>query len=264
MAEATTSKTVLLDVANHVATITLNRPEVFNAFDEEQSYALQDALKECARNNDIRVVVITGAGKAFCSGQDLKSISGGGKRNLSESLHKRYNPIIRAMRALPKPVICRLNGVAAGAGCSLALASDLIVAAENASLIEVFVNVGLVLDSGSSYFLPRLVGSQRAFAMSTLGSKISAPEAFEMGMVYKCVPAENLDEELQKLTDYYAKAPTKAIGMMKKMLNKSFQSNLDTMLDYEAYCQEIAGYSSDYQEGVAAFNEKRKAEFTGK
>lgn len=257
-------KSLLYVKSGAVLTITLNRPDVFNAFNDEQSYELQDAFKAASRDEEVRVIVLTGAGKAFCSGQDLKAISGGGKRDLSESLYKRYNPIIRAMRNMPKPIVCRLNGVAAGAGCSLALASDIIVASENASLIEVFVNVGLVLDSGSSYFLPRLVGSNRAFELSTMGSKVSAQKAFEWGMVNAVVSAEKLDEAVAKYTDYYAQAPTKAIALMKKMLNKSFHSDLDTMLDYEAFCQKIAGDSEDYQEGVTAFNEKRKPSFTGK
>ena len=258
------SEAVLLEIKDRTAYITLNRPDVFNAFNDDQSYALQDALKEATRNDEVRVVVLTGAGKAFCSGQDLKDIAEKQNRSLSDSIHKRYNPIIRAMRNMPKPVICRLNGVAAGAGCSLALASDMIIAAENASLIEVFVNVGLVLDSGSSYFLPRLVGSQKAFELSTMGSKVTAAQALEWGMVNQVVPAEELDDAVEKVVAYYRNAPTKAVGLMKKMLNKSFNSDLDTMLDYEAYCQEIAGRSDDYKEGVASFNEKRKPAFTGK
>lgn len=255
---------LLYQVQDGIATITLNRPDVFNAFNDEQSYELQDALKQVARDAAVRVVVLTGAGKAFCSGQDLKAIAEStGKRDLSESLHKRYNPIIRDMRALPKPIIARVNGVAAGAGCSLALACDLVVAAESAKFIEVFVNVGLVLDSGSSYFLPRLVGSARAFEMSTMGSRVSAQQAFDWGMVNKVTPDAELDAAVAVYTDYYKSAPTKAIAMMKKMLNKSFNSDLDSMLDYEAYCQKIAGDSADYKEGVTAFNEKRKPNFTG-
>ncbi len=255
---------LLLDIRENIATLTLNRPEVFNAINDEISYELQDAWKQLSRDEQVRVVILTGSGRAFCSGQDLKAIKDSKDRNLAESLHKRYNPIIRAMRALPKPIICRLNGVAAGAGCSLALASDLVVAAENASLIEVFVQVGLVLDSGSSYFLPRLVGSAKAFELSTMGTKVSASEALQLGMVNKVVPAEELDDAVKAYANYYAQAPTKAIGLMKQMLNKSFHSNLDTMLDYEAYCQEIAGSSEDYKEGVAAFNEKRKPVFKGR
>ena len=255
--------TLLLDIKDSVATITLNRPDVFNAFNDEMSYELQDALKQVSKDDQVRVVVLTGAGKAFCSGQDLKAIAGSKNRSLSDSLYKRYNPIIRAVRNIPKPVICKLNGVGAGAGCSLALACDMIIAATNASLIEVFVNVGLVLDSGSSYFLPRLVGSAKAFELATMGSKVSAEEALRLGMVNKTVPLEELDAAVKSVTDYYATAPTKAIGLMKKMLNKSFHSDLDTMLEYEAFCQEIAGNSADYQEGVSAFVDKRKPEFKG-
>ncbi|GAB1448294.1 MAG: enoyl-CoA hydratase/isomerase family protein [Bacteroidetes bacterium] len=255
-------ETILFDVNNGIANLTLNRPDVFNAFNEQLSADVLDALKKTAKDKSIRVLVISGAGKAFCSGQDLKSIAGK-KRSLSESIHKRYNPMIRAIRNLPIPVIAKLNGVAAGAGCSLALACDMIIASEAASLIEVFVNVGLVLDSGSSYFLPRLVGSARAFELSTLGSKVSAVQAAEWGMVNKVVPADQLDAEVQALAERFAKAPTKAIGLMKKMLNKSFHSDLDTMLEYEAYCQEIAGRSNDYNEGVTAFVEKRPPVFTG-
>lgn len=256
-------ETILFEANNGIATLTLNRPEVFNAFNDQQSADVMDALKKVERDKTIRVLILTGSGKAFCSGQDLKSISGMKERSLAESLHKRYNPMIRAMRALPVPVICKLNGVAAGAGCSMALASDMIVASENASLIEVFINVGLVLDSGSSYFLPRLVGSARAFELATMGSKVSAQQAFDWGMINRVVKPEELDAETMKIAEYYASAPTKAIALMKKMLNKSFQSDLDTMLEYEAYCQEIAGRSNDNKEGVAAFNEKRKPQFKG-
>jgi 2-(1,2-epoxy-1,2-dihydrophenyl)acetyl-CoA isomerase len=220
-------------------------------------------LKMMERDNTVKVVVITGAGKAFCSGQDLKAISGAEKRSFVDSLTNRYNPIIRSIRKMPKPVICRLNGVAAGAGCSLALACDFIIASEKASLIEVFVNIGLVLDSGSSYFLPRLVGSARAFELATLGSKLDAKKAYEWGVVNRVVPEEELDAAVNEVVSVYANGPTKAYALMKKMLNKSFQSDLDTMLEYEMYCQEIAGNSKDYKEGVKAFIEKRKAAFKG-
>ncbi len=255
---------LLYEKSGNAVTITLNRPDVFNAFNEEQSYELQDALKAAKKDEECRVVILTGAGKAFCSGQDLKAIAGAEKRSFIDSLHKRYNPIIREMRNMPKPIICKLNGVAAGAGCSIALASDFIIASENASLIEVFINVGLVLDSGSSFFLPRLVGSARAFELSTMGSKVMAAQALQWGMINRCVPHDQLDAETQTIVDYYANAPTKAIGLMKKMLNRSFNNDLETMLEYEAYCQEVAGSSADNKEGVTAFNEKRKPQFKGK
>lgn len=253
-----------LRIADGVATLALNRPDVYNALNDEITYEMQDALKLIAKDDTVRVVVLTGEGKAFCSGQDLKAAAGQEKRSFMDSLHKRYNPIIRAMRNLPKPIICRLNGVAAGAGCSIALACDIIVASEEATLIEVFVNIGLVPDSGSSWFLPRLVGMSKAFELCSMGSKVKASEALVLGLVSKVVPADQLDVAVKGYTDYYALAPTKAIGLIKKMLNKSATATLDEMLDYEAYCQEIAGSSSDYKEGVKAFLEKRKASFTGK
>lgn len=251
------------EVSGGIATVTLNRPDVYNALNDEITFELQDALKTCAKDAEVRVVVLTGSGKAFCSGQDLKS-GAGQKRSFLDSLHKRYNPIIRAMRNLPKPILCRLNGVASGAGCSLALASDMIIASEESTLIEVFVNIGLVPDSGSSYFLPRLVGTAKAFELCTMGTKVKAAEALQLGLVSRVVPADQLDAVVKEYTDYFAKAPTKAIGIIKKMLNKSTTSNLDDMLDYEAYCQETAGSTYDHQEGVKAFLEKRKPTFLGK
>jgi 2-(1,2-epoxy-1,2-dihydrophenyl)acetyl-CoA isomerase len=252
------------EVKDGVATITLNRPEVYNALNDGITYELQDALKASAKDDQVRVVVLTGEGKAFCSGQDLKAGTEQEKRSFMDSLTKRYNPIVRAMRSLPKPIVCKLNGVAAGAGCSLVLACDVIVASEEATLIEVFVNIGLVPDSGSSYFLPRLVGTVKAFELCSMGSRVKAKEALELGMINKVVPFDQLDLATKEYTDYFAHAPTKTIGLIKKMLNKSATSSLEDMLEYEAYCQEIAGSSHDYKEGVSAFLEKRKAKFLGK
>lgn len=257
-------KFLLFRKESGVATISLNRPDVYNALNDEITYELQDAFKAIAKDDSIRVIVFTGEGKAFCAGQDLKATSGEGKRSFLESLHKRYNPIIRAMRNLPKPIVCRLNGVAAGAGCSLALACDIIVASEEATLVEVFINIGLVPDSGSSFFLPRLVGMARAFELCSTGQKIKAKEAVEIGLINKAVPVDQLDAAINEYTGYYANAPTKAIGLIKKMLNKSASSSLEEMLEYEAYAQEIAGSSADYKEGVKAFLEKRKPLFEGK
>src|SRR6187551_2988160 len=214
---------------NGIATITLNRPDVYNALNDEITYELQDALKVVSKDEQVRVVVLTGEGKAFCSGQDLKAASGDQKRSFLQSLHKRYNPIISAMRNLPKPIVCRLNGVAAGAGCSLALACDVIVAAEEATLIEVFINIGLVPDSGSSFFLPRLVGSAKAFELCAMGNKVKATDALQMGLVNKVVSTESLDKTVMEYTDYFATAPTKSIGLIKKMLSKSATSTLEEM-----------------------------------
>jgi len=257
-------KFLLVEEKEGVYTIAFNRPDVYNALNDEITYEIQDALKYASKNENVRVIVITGMGKAFCSGQDLKAASGVEKRSFSESLNKRYNPIIRLMRTMPKPIICRLNGVAAGEGCSLALASDIIIASEEATFIEIFINIGLVLDSGSSYFLPRLMSYTKAFELSTMGSRLGAKEAYELGFVTKVVPSQELDQTVKIYTDYYANAPTKAIGMMKKMLHKSYASSLNEMLEYETYCQDIVGASADYKEGVTAFLEKRKPVFKGK
>ena len=248
---------------NGVATITLNRPEVYNAFNDGLTSEIQQVLKSVKKDDETRVVVITGAGKGFCSGQDLKDASENPVRVFSDSIHQRYNPMIKLIRSMPKPVICRLNGVAAGAGCSLALACDLILAAESAVLLEIFVNIGLVLDSGSSYFLPRAVGYARAFEMSTMGTRVTAQQALEWGLVNAVVPLDELDALVNKYTDFYASAPTKAIGLIKRMLNKSQTASLEEMLDYEAYCQDIAGATHDHKEGVLAFMEKRKPQFRG-
>lgn len=246
-----------------VATITLNRPEVYNALNDQITYDLQNVLKRVRDDESVRVVVLTGNGKAFCSGQDLKDISQEGPVSFRETIEKRYNPIVRAIRGLSLPVICRLNGIAAGAGCSLALCCDIIVAAEEAVMTEAFVNIGLVPDSGSSYFLPRLVSMAKAFELCAMGSKITPREALEWGMINKVVPAAGLDSAVKAYTDYFSQAPTKAIGLIKQMLQKSLTSSLDEMLEYEAFCQEIAGRTSDHREGVRAFLEKRRPLFKG-
>jgi 2-(1,2-epoxy-1,2-dihydrophenyl)acetyl-CoA isomerase len=256
-------ETLSYEVTNQVAYLTLNRPDVFNAFNDQLSQEFLQGLKTAQKDENVRALVITGAGKAFCSGQDLKAISDQGNRSLSDSIKNRYNPIIRTIRQMEKPVIGWINGVAAGAGCSLALACDYLLASENAKLTEIFINVGLVLDSGSSYFLPRMVGPQKAFEWATMANKITANEAKEWGIINEVLPNEELEERVKVVGEYYAQAPTKAIAMIKKMLNKSTYSDLETMLEYEMYCQEIAGRTHDYQEGVQAFNEKRSPDFKG-
>lgn len=255
--------TLKYDLTNGIATITFNRPDRYNSFNEEMSFEFIDALKQCQRDPEVRVVVITGEGKAFNAGQDLKDIAGK-KRSLADSVERRYNPMTRLLVNMEKPIICRMNGVAAGAGASIALACDYTIAVDTASMVWAFVNIGLVLDSGSSFFLPRLVGRRKAMELATLGEKITAVEAAELGLINKAVPAEELDAAVQAIAEKYAKSATKAIGMMKKMLNRSYSSTLDEMLEQEKFGQEIAGRSEDYKEGVDSFNEKRPAQFKGK
>ncbi|NBV13280.1 MAG: 2-(1,2-epoxy-1,2-dihydrophenyl)acetyl-CoA isomerase [Sphingobacteriia bacterium] len=255
-------QTLLFQIEENICTITLNRPDRFNAFNEEMSKEFMDALKLAEKDVEVRVIIITGAGKAFCSGQDLKDISGQ-KRSLADSIERRYNPMIRKVTGIEKPIICRLNGVAAGAGASLAMACDMIIASTDAALLQAFVNIGLVPDSGSSFFLPRLVGRQKAFEIAALGDKINAQQAFDLGLINYLVSPEELDAQVLLYSKRFAAAATKAVGLIKRMLNRSFESTLDDMLEMEKYCQEIAGNSNDYREGVAAFNEKRKPLFTG-
>lgn len=257
--------TILTSLENGIFTVTLNRPDVYNAFNEQMTTDLQNVFKEIAKNEDARVVVLTAAGKAFCSGQDLKDApSGGGKRSLRDSLERRYNPLIRAMRNLPKPIIGAINGVAAGAGCSLALACDYRIMADSAKLIEVFVRIALVPDSGSSWFLVRNVGVAKAFELAATGDDVSASKALELGLVNQVVSSDTLMEEANKVAARFATGPTKAYGYIKKMIDKVSAMSLDEALDYEVYMQEAAGRTEDYTNAVAAFKEKRKAEFKGK
>jgi len=258
-------KELLFDVQDSIATITLNRPKVYNAFNDNLSYELIDALRKCKKDDGIRAIVITGSGeKAFCSGQDLKDAASRPNRSIMHSVEHRYNPMIRLIRGTEKPFICRLNGIAAGAGASLAIACDYVIASERAKLVWAFVNIGLVLDSGSAYFLPRLVGARKAFELSTLGNKITAAEALELGMVNEVVPHEELDARVTAMAKRYATSATKAIGLMKRMLNRSSYSTLEDMLEQEMYCQAIAGSSEDNREGIMAFVQKRKPNFKGK
>jgi len=257
-------QTLLVDVTDGVCTITLNRPDVYNAFNEQMKKELNDALKEAEKDQAARCLVIRGAGdKAFCSGQDLKEHSGL-KRSLKESLEKSYNPMIRKIRTMEKPVIGMINGVAAGAGCSLALACDMRIMSNTAKLIEVFIRIGLVPDSGSHWFLSRLVGMAKAFEYAATGRDISAEEAERVGLVNKVVPPDKLEEETMTLAKNFAKAPTKAIGLIKRTLNKSLASDLDMILEYEALMQQIASETQDHQEGVSAFIGKRPASFQGR
>ncbi len=259
-------ETILYSITNGICTITLNRPEVYNALNEKMKKEINEALREAEKDPTVRCLVMRGAGdKAFCSGQDLKEHSGEeSRRSLKESLEKSYNPMIRKMRTMEKPIIGMINGVSAGAGMSLALACDYRIMADNARLIEVFIRIGLIPDSGSHWFLPRLVGMAKAFEYCALGDDISAGEAERIGLANRVVPLAELEKETIKIAERLAKAPTKAIGLIKRTLNKALSSNLDSLLDYEATMQEIASLTEDHKEGLKAFLEKRKAQFKGR
>ena len=249
--------------AGGVLTITLNREKSYNALNEAMKEDLGTALKEGSRDPGVRCIVLTGAGtKAFCSGQDLKEHKGTG-RSLRESLERTYNPLIRRMREMEKPIIGMINGVAAGAGCSLALACDMRIMSSEAVLIEVFARIALVPDSGSHWFLPRLVGMARAFEYAATGRDIPAAEAERTGLVNRVVPPEELRGTTMALAQSLAEGPTRTIGLIKRTLNRALVTDLASLLEYEAAIQEIASATSDHREGLAAFAEKRKAVFTG-
>jgi 2-(1,2-epoxy-1,2-dihydrophenyl)acetyl-CoA isomerase len=259
-----TYQTLLCSSGDGILSVTLNRPEVFNAINEQMKTELNDVFGKTAADPAVRCIVLRGAGdKAFCSGQDLKEHRGE-TRSLRESLQKQYNPLIRKMRGLEKPVIGMINGVAAGAGCSLALACDMRIMSSSAKLIEVFIRIGLVPDSGSHWFLPRLAGMARAFEYAATGRDIGAEEAERVGLVNRVVPPAELEAETMALAKTLAQAPTRAIGLIKRTLNSAATSDLNSLLEYEAVMQEIASRTEDHREGVAAFLEKRPARFTGK
>jgi 2-(1,2-epoxy-1,2-dihydrophenyl)acetyl-CoA isomerase len=257
-------QTILFEKSGAVLTITLNRPDRYNALTETMHRELGEAFKEAAKDVEVRAVILTGAGKAFCSGQDLKEIKDTPGRNLGDSLRKNFNPNVLRIRQLEKPVLCALNGVAAGAGMSFALACDMIIAAKSASMIQSFINVGLVPDSGSTWFLARSLGYHRAFEIATSGRKLEVKQLEELGLVQEVVADADVLPRTRELAAKYAAAPTKAIGLIKRGLNRMFTAGLEKSLEYEAFLQEIAGMSGDYTEGVAAFNEKRNPQFKGK
>lgn len=259
--------TIRYEVAEGVATLTLARPEVFNAFNDVMSGEVHAALKQAARDAAVRCVVITGEGKAFCAGQDLGSRTVAdfdAALHLGESVRERYNPIIRLIRTMEKPVLCALNGVAAGAGCSIALACDMRVASTKASLVQAFVKIGAAPDSGASFFLPRLVGLGRATELLFLGDKLEAAEAERWGLVNRVAEPEALPQLVADLAARLAAAPTRAIALAKRALNKAMDEDLEATLSHEAHMQELAGRSEDYREGVSAFLEKRPPRYAGR
>ncbi|HMC97113.1 MAG TPA: enoyl-CoA hydratase-related protein [Flavobacteriales bacterium] len=249
-------------VADGVATITLDRPDKLNSFDRAMSLEVIHALDECGIDKGIRAVLITGEGRAFSAGQDLAEAIAPGAR-IEEILTVQYNPIVRRIRSLPKPVIAAVNGVAAGAGANIAYACDLALAGESANFIQSFINIGLIPDSGGTFTLPRLVGMQRAFGQMILADKVPAAKAAELGMIWRAVPDADLMNEAMAIAKRLAQMPTKAIALTKEALNRSVSGSLSDQLNVENELQTIAGASHDYREGVNAFLEKRKPVYTG-
>ncbi len=255
---------ILFEVDQGVAHITLNRPDVLNSIHTAMSGEIQEALAQAAREREIRAVLLTGTGRGFCAGQDLEEVRpGAAVDDFAAHARKVYTPLVRGLRALEKPVICAVNGVAAGAGANLALACDLVLAAEEATFVQVFAKIGLVPDTGGSFLLPRLVGLARATALAMLAEKITAARAVEIGLIYRACPAASLDQEASKLAVHLAAQPTLALGFTKRLLNAAWVNDLEAQLELEAECQGAAGRSADYAEGVAAFLAKRKPVFTG-
>jgi 2-(1,2-epoxy-1,2-dihydrophenyl)acetyl-CoA isomerase len=254
-------------LANGIFTITLNRPDKLNSFNFEMASQMKEALMEAESNDKIRSVLLTGAGRAFCAGQDLAEateVSNDPDRDLSEIVHHTYIPIVKGIRELEKPVICAVNGTAAGAGANIALACDIVIASEEAAFIQSFSQIGLIPDSGGTYILPRIIGLARATALTFLGEKVSAEEAVEMGMIWKSYSADEFLEEAKTIAQKLAKMPTRGFGLTKRGFNAGFSNSLEEQMQLEAKLQAEAGETYDYDEGVQAFLEKRKPEFKGK
>jgi len=255
--------TLLFHNETGVATLTLNRPEKFNSFNREMALELQDALDKCAGDESVRVIVITGTGKAFCAGQDLAEATEPDGPAMEKIVEEHYNPIILRLRNIEKPVVAAVNGVAAGAGANIALACDIVLASESAAFIQAFSKIGLIPDSGGTFMLPRLVGMQRAAALMMTGDKVTAAEAVSMGMIYRCFPDTGFTEAVAKLAAQIAAMPTRALGLTKKLLNESWTNDLAAQLEREKKIQVEAGATYDFKEGVTAFLEKRKPVFRG-
>lgn len=251
------------EIIDGVGKITLNRPDKYHSFVREMALQLQVALDKCNENNEVRAILITSNGKAFCAGQDLVEATDPNGPSLTQIILEHYNPIIRKIRNIEKPVVAAVNGVAAGAGASIALCCDIVVATQSASFIQAFSKIGLIPDSGGTFFLPRLVGMQRATALMMTADPVSATAAMEMGMIYQIFSDETFEEESWKLVSKLAKMPTKGLGLTKRLLNASYTNNFEEQMEMEEKCQTIAGKTSDFKEGIAAFFEKRKPNFKG-
>jgi len=253
---------IIFSIQNNVGKIVLNRPDVLNSFNLPMAKELQAALDECAANKTVRCVLMTGEGRAFSAGQDLSAATVPGVE-IKQIVREQYNPIIIKLRQLEKPVVCAVNGVAAGAGASIAFACDITLSAASATFIQAFSKIGLIPDSGGTFFLPRLIGLQRATALTMLGDKITAQQAMEYGLIYKVLPDESLMAEAEKMAVQLASMPTKGLGLTKRLLNASLHNNLNEQLQMEEDMQDAAGKTYDYKEGVKAFLEKRKPVFKG-
>lgn len=258
-------QSILVDFDGSVIKITLNRPDVLNAFTLAMSRELLAALETARAEKTVRAVLITGAGRAFCAGQDLTDVPPAinGKLDLGSTVRQTYNPLITLIRKLEKPVVCAVNGVAAGAGANLAIACDIVIASESASFIQSFSKIGLVPDSGGTFFLPRAVGLPMATALMMLAEKLPAMRAAELGMIYKVVAADSLQTEAMKIAQQLAAMPTRGLGLTKRALNQSMHNSLEGQLEVEEQLQTEAGHTADFVEGVAAFNEKRSPVFRG-
>jgi 2-(1,2-epoxy-1,2-dihydrophenyl)acetyl-CoA isomerase len=254
---------ILFEIKNGVAYITLNRPEKFNSFNREMALLMQAHLDECATVPDVRCVYITGAGKAFSAGQDISELVGENKIELKQILSEHYNPIVKKIRNLRKPVVAAINGVAAGAGANIALCCDIVVATEAATFIQAFSKIGLIPDSGGTYTLPRLIGWQKASALMMTGDKVSATEAEKMGMIYKVFANDIFEEESKKMAVTLSQMPTKALAYTKHALNNSFTNLWEEQLLLEDEYQQKAAVTTDYKEGINAFLEKRQGNFKG-
>jgi 2-(1,2-epoxy-1,2-dihydrophenyl)acetyl-CoA isomerase len=255
---------IINEIKGAVYTIRLNRPDKFNSFNREMALSMQESLDAAANDSAIRAIYITGEGKAFCAGQDLAEAIDPNGPGIDRIVYEHYNPIILKLRAIEKPVICGVNGVAAGAGANIALACDILLAARSASFIQAFSKIGLVPDSGGTFFLPRLVGYQRAAALMMTGDKLSADDALSWGMITKVCNDDELQNEGMKMAEQLAAMPTMGLGLTKRLLNMSFSNNHEQQLKMEGQMQVAAANTHDYKEGVSAFLEKRKPLFTGK